>query len=157
MRGINSFEKIGLLLFDQIFEVADIFGLLNFDNEPALRVITQNKAVELEELTRSEMLIGAIRRDDQVDGMIVAYIELLSKREWKWNGTAKTCDFSNAFYPSMLSGSFKRRGSLGYYDVLERQETGKRCTHRPKLDLRFDRFEFEPLQEFHNKLAPAFL
>ena len=117
MWGINSFEKIGLLLFDQIFEVADIFGLLNFDNKPALRVIAQNKAVELEELTRSEMLIGAIWRDDQVDGMIVAYIELLSEREREWDGTAKTCNFPNGFYPSMLSGSFQKKGFFGLRSV----------------------------------------
>jgi hypothetical protein len=37
MRGIDTLEKRGLLLFDQILEVADSCGLLNFDDDPLCR------------------------------------------------------------------------------------------------------------------------
>ena len=41
-------EVVGLLLLNQVFEDANIFGLLNFDSEESVGVITENKAIERE-------------------------------------------------------------------------------------------------------------
>ena len=40
----------GLLLFNQVFEDADIFGLWDLDSESAFRVVTENEAVERNKL-----------------------------------------------------------------------------------------------------------
>ena len=40
----------GVLLLNQIFEDADIFGLLDFDSECPIGVVAENKAVEREKL-----------------------------------------------------------------------------------------------------------
>ena len=50
----------GLLLLDQIFENADIFGPGDFDSEHPIGVITNNKAVEREKLreVRSRECLG---------------------------------------------------------------------------------------------------
>lgn len=43
-------EVMGLFLLDQVLEDADIFGLRNLDSECLIWFVTENKAVEWEEL-----------------------------------------------------------------------------------------------------------
>ena len=52
------FKTRSLLLFNQIFEYADILCLLNFDSEHLLQVVTENKAVEREKLDGIEKWNG---------------------------------------------------------------------------------------------------
>ena len=39
-----------IFLLDQVLEDADIFGLQNLDREHLIRLVTENKAVEREEM-----------------------------------------------------------------------------------------------------------
>ena len=43
-------EVWGLFLLDQVFEDADVFGFQNLDREHLIQLVTENKAVEREEV-----------------------------------------------------------------------------------------------------------
>ena len=53
-------EVVGLLLLNQVFEDADIFGLQNLDRKHPLGIVTVNKAIERKKL-------GGIRSYDRLD------------------------------------------------------------------------------------------
>jgi len=44
------FEAMRPFLLDQVFEDADVFGLQNLDREHLIRLVTENKTVEREEM-----------------------------------------------------------------------------------------------------------
>jgi hypothetical protein len=50
LRGINVLEAMEPFFLDQVFEVADVFGLRNLDSKRLIRLVTENKAVGGEQL-----------------------------------------------------------------------------------------------------------